>query len=182
MPIHVGRRVSKEGWISFETDVHLTKTRRNIYERCVPCLERLRDQLLAGKREIELKEAFNCWKITAVLDNLEQCERILLEYQKQYPEHYVYGKYGTGRPESPTRVVSFHTDKRSNRNLICLRLKLIVKNMNLQSRVFISRACANIYAELLGDWKSWKKVSPIKNPAKIPYLIDKINRMLYYTS
>ncbi len=182
MSIHVGRRISKEGWISFETDIHLTKTRRNIYERCLPCLERLREQLISGKGDIELLEAFNCWKITAVLDSMEQCEQVMLEYQRRYPDHYVYGKYGTGNKESPTRVISFHTDTEKERDIIFRRLKIAAAQITPVSRVFISRACANVYAELLGDWKFWSRVTTIKKRGIVPDLINRINRMLYYTS
>ncbi len=181
MAIHVGKRSSREGWISFESDPHLSKTKSNIYAKCFPCLTGLREQLLAGKKEIVLKEALSCWKITVVLENIRECEEVLESYQERYPDCHVYGKYGTGRPESNTKVVSFHAENEKERDLVLIRLQGVAGEIIPKAVIFISRACAGVYAELLGDWKSWKKTNPVKNSEKIPQLIERLNKMLYYT-
>ena len=179
--IYVGRRASKEGWVSFESDPHLRKTKANVYERCVPCLERLRNQLMEGRREVELVEALHCWKVTAVLRDVEECLRLLQLYSERYPDHYVWGKFGTGRPQAPTRVVVFHAESEAERDLLLERVRRCAREIRPDVPVFVSRACANVYAELLGDWREWGPVTPIRRPEKVPELIQRLNRMLYYT-
>ncbi|MEJ2096358.1 MAG: hypothetical protein P8Y38_04280 [Deltaproteobacteria bacterium] len=68
-------------WVSFESDPKLVKTRANIYGRCLPCIQNLYFQLQAGREEIELGNAFNCWKVTAVLKDLDQCLALLANWE-----------------------------------------------------------------------------------------------------
>ncbi len=157
----------------------MKRTKRDIYGRCVPCLESLRSQLIQGKNEVELTYPLNCWKITAVLESMEECELLLVKYSEKYPEDFVYGKYGTGRPDAPTRVVVFHTQNPKERDLIHSRLKEILKEMGKEAKIEISRGCASIHGVLFGDWRNWKKKMVIKDKEVAKRILEKITRMLY---
>jgi uncharacterized protein YijF (DUF1287 family) len=77
-------RNSRDNWVSFESDPKLRVTKGNIYSRCVPCITNLYQQLQAGKEEIELKEAYHCWKVVAVLKDKEVCLEVLREYEESF--------------------------------------------------------------------------------------------------
>ncbi|HLD30126.1 MAG TPA: hypothetical protein VJC03_07265, partial [bacterium] len=85
--IFLDRRVwsdSRDNWVSFESDPKLEVTKRNIYGRCVPCITNLYEQLKEEKEEIELKEAYQCWKVVAVLKDKEECLEVLNEYEEHF--------------------------------------------------------------------------------------------------
>jgi len=52
--------------------------------------------------------------------------------------------------------------------------------VNPNSEVFYKRACANLYYDLLGDWREWKEVIKIKNPGIRSVLIERIKKLLYW--
>jgi len=52
--------------------------------------------------------------------------------------------------------------------------------VNPDSKVFYQRACANLYYDLLGDWKDWEEVARIKNPDIRSALIERIKKLLYW--
>ncbi len=88
-----------ESWVSFESDPRLRVTKKNIYGRCVPCITNLYHQLQEQKDEIELKEAYRCWKIVAILKDKEECLEVLTEYEENFLEdHSVRGKFGSSQP------------------------------------------------------------------------------------
>ena len=105
-------------WVSFESDPHLKKTKGSIYGRCLPCIQNLYFQLKEGRTEIALGPAYNCWKTTAVLKNLDACLLLLSEFERRFQGGHVYGKFGSGRPDSESRVVVFHTEDESQRDKI----------------------------------------------------------------
>jgi len=85
--IYLDRRVwrnSRDNWVSFESDPKLRVTKTNIYGRCVPCITNLYQQLREGKEEIELKEAYHCWKVVAVLKDREECLEVLKGYEENF--------------------------------------------------------------------------------------------------
>ena len=102
--IYVDHKSSRQGyWTSFESGPHLTIAKRNIYGRCVPCMENLLDQLVEGRGEIELKQAFDCWKVVAVLNDEKECLAALERYGQRSPaSRYVCGKIGS-KEESGTK-------------------------------------------------------------------------------
>jgi hypothetical protein len=55
-----------------------------------------------------------------------------------------------------------------------------VGKVNPDAKVFCQKACANLYDELLGDWKEWKEVTKIKHPNIRPTLIERIKKLLYW--
>lgn len=182
--IYLDKRVwrnSRDNWVSFESDPKLGVTKSNIYGRCVPCITNLYQQLQEGKEEIELKEAYQCWKVVAVLKDKEECLELLREYEENFlGNHYVKGKFGSSLPTKPTKVLMFHIENEEERDRILKELQTCVEKVNPQAKVFYQRACANLYYDLLGDWKDWKEVTRIKNPEVRPMLLERIKKLLYW--
>jgi hypothetical protein len=174
-------RDAGDNWISFESDPKLRVTKKNIYGRCVPCMTSLYQQLQEGKDEVELREAYHCWKVVAVLKDKEECLEVLREYEENFlRDHYVKGKFGSSQPTRPTKVLMFHTEDEVERDRLLEELRACLQKVNPMASVFYQRACANLYYDLLGDWKEWKEVTRIKNPDIRPALLGKIKKLLYW--
>jgi hypothetical protein len=174
---------NKPFWVSFESDPRLKKTRSNIYGRCLPCIQNLYFQLKAGDTEIHLGTAFNCWKVTAVLKDLEQCLLLLDRFQSLFPSGHVYGKFGSGRPDTVTKVVVFHTENESERDRIQKSLKHCFLEMALPEKgILISRACAVLYENILGDWRTWRPMTPILYPERVKKHLERIKKILFWSA
>jgi hypothetical protein len=174
-------RNSRDNWVSFESDPNLRITKRNIYSRCVPCMTNLYQQLQAGNDEIELKEAYQCWKVVAVLKDKEECLEVLREYEENFlGDHYVKGKFGSSQPSKTSKVLMFHIEDKGEKDRLFQELQACVKKVNSDAKVFCQKACANLYHDLLGDWKDWKEVTRIKNPNVRPILLERIKKLLYW--
>lgn len=168
-------------WVSFESDPKLKKTRSNIYGRCLPCIQNLYFQLQAGCTEIRLGTAFNCWKVTVILNDLDQCLVLLDCFQSMFPTGHVYGKLGSGRKDSETRVVVFHTENENERDRIRQSLKQCLAEMELPERILISRACAVLYENLLGDWQTWQPRTAIRYPERVKDHLERIKKILFWS-
>jgi hypothetical protein len=175
-------RNSRDNWVSFESDPKLRVTKTNIYSRCVPCITNLYQQLEEGKEEIELKEAYHCWKVVAVLKDKEECLEVLREYEENFlGDHYVKGKFGSSLPAKPTKALMFHIEDEGERDRILKELQTCVQRVNPEAKVFYQRACTNLYYDLLGDWRDWEEVTPIKNPHVRSVVLERIRKLLYWT-
>ena len=168
-------------WISFESDPRLTKTKKDIYGKCLPCIQNLYHQLQKRKSEITLTTAFDCWKIAAVLSSIDECLELLQRFEEGFLRGHVYGKMGSGIPKSDTRVVVFHTESEKERDQIYEYLQACAPQVNPKAKVFISRACAVLYEDILGDWREWKQTTPIRNPENVTKILERIKRILYYS-
>jgi hypothetical protein len=174
-------RDSEDNWVSFESDPKLKITKGNIYGRCVPCIANLYQQLQDGKEEIELKEAYQCWKVVAVLKDREECLEVLKEYEENFlQDHFVKGKFGSSQPSKSSKVLMFHIEDEEEKDRLLKELEACAHKVNPGGKVFCQKACANLYYELLGDWKEWKEVAKIKNPEIRPALIERIKKLLYW--
>ena len=174
-------RNSRDNWISFESDPKLRVTKGNIYGRCVPCITNLYQQLQAGKEEIELKEAYQCWKVVTVLKDGEECLEVLREYEENFlGDHHVKGRFGSSQPSTSTKVLMFHTEDEGERDRLFKELQTCVQKVNPDSKVFYQRACANLYHDLLGDWRDWKEVTKIRNLDIRQNLLERIKKLLYW--
>ena len=174
-------RDSKENWVSFESDPKLRLTKQNIYGRCVPCITNLYQQLQEGKDEIELGEAYHCWKVVAVLKDKDECLEVLKEFEETFlGEHAVRGKFGSSQPSASSQVLMFHTEDEGERDRLLGELRVCAEKVNPESNVFCQRACTTLYDELLGDWKGWSRVTRVRNPEVRLMLIERIRKVLYW--
>ena len=178
--IYLGDKSSRQGyWTSFESSPYLTVTRKNIYGRCVPCIESLLNQLAEGKQAIGLNQAFDCWKVVAVLDDETECLKVLAAYeQKPFSAPHVRGRFGSKEKEGKKAVI-FHADNREERDLILTDLKQCVGQVKPDAQVFFSRACAYLQGQVLGDGSDWEKVTPVKHPENIAEVIRRCRKSLY---
>ena len=179
--IYLGRIPHSETgtfWVSFESDPRLSRNKANIYGRCLPCIQRLYDQLRAGRTVIELGTAFTCWKITAVVENLDQCLILLSEFEKRFPGGHVYGKLGSGRTATATKVVVFHADDETERDRLKAALAHCLTAMGIDSEVLISRGCAILYEPILGRWDTWQTRTPIRHPERVPAHIKRLKTIM----
>ena len=166
-------------WVSFESDPGLTRTKANIYGRCLPCIENLYDQLQSGCREIQLRDAYHCWKIAAVVKDIDECLKLLSVFETRFPGGHVYGKFGSGRTDTTTKVVVFHAEDAVERDRIQAALKICLFEINPKREIMISRACAVLYENILGDWRDWQPATPIKCPENIPKQLETIKKILH---
>lgn len=179
--IYLGRIPHNETgtfWVSFESDPHLSRNKANIYGRCLPCIRNLYDQLKAARTVIDMGPAFHCWKITAVLENLDQCLILLSEFEKRFPVGHVYGKIGSGRAGTTTKVTVFHADDETERDRLKPALGQCLTVMGLDVDVLISRGCAVLYEPILGDWRAWQATTPIRFPERVPAHIQRLKRIM----
>jgi hypothetical protein len=166
-------------WVSFESDPAMKVTKANIYGRCLPCIQNLYEHLQAGRQEIKLGTAFHCWKITAVVRDLDEAMELLTEFEKRFPQGHVYGKIGNGRPGAATTVVVFHADNEAERDRLKDNLTQCLESRDIGLPVQISRGCAVLYHDILGDGRDWLPVTEIKNPEKTAPLLKRIKDLLY---
>jgi hypothetical protein len=167
-------------WVSFESDPAMKVTKANIYGRCLPCIQNLYEHLQAGRQEIKLGTAFQCWKITAVVQDLDEAVTLLTEFEKRFPQGHVYGKIGNGRPGAKTTVVVFHGENEAERDRLKDQLTQCLEAGDVGLLpVQVSRGCAVLYHDILGDGKDWQPVTAIKNPENMAPLLQKIKDLLY---
>jgi len=48
--------------------------------------------------------------------------------------------------------------------------------------VEVSRACAVLYADILGDWREWQPVTPVKHPERVEALMQRIKKALFWAA
>lgn len=178
--IYVGDKSSKQGyWTSFESNMYLAVTRKNIYQQCVPCIENLLDQLVDGKQLLELNQAFDCWKVVALLDDEIECLELLQVYEERFLSvPGVRGRFGS-REQEGKKAVIFHTDSKEERDIILWDLKRCVIEVKPQAEVFFTRACTSLHGQVLGDGSDWNRITPIKHPDNIAEVIKRCRKSLY---
>lgn len=177
MPIHLGKSRSREGWLSFETDAYLSKTKQRLFQRCLPCLTGLLEQLKAGVERIELREAWTCWKVTLITSDDAECLRILEAFGERFPDEPVLGKIGGGVGRSTCAVI-FHAESKERADELSSLLAEVAEG-SPGRRVFLSRACGNPYEHLLGPWQAWERSTPIRNPGRVPEVKENLVKSLY---
>jgi hypothetical protein len=172
---------SKVKWVSFESNPRLDMTRKNIYGKCVPCIASLYEQLKMGKEEVDLGAAYNCWKVVAILGSLDECLELLSVFEKMFlKKRHIMGRFGSGDERKPTKVIVFNAANAKDRDRLLGELKICAEKTGLKVDIFSHRGCAELYHELLGDSKDWKKTEKIKNTEVVPYILDRIQKMLYW--
>ncbi len=168
-------------WVSFESSAGLEATRKDIYGKCVPCITNLYDQLKEGSREIRLGRAFRCWKVVAVVDDERQCLEVLQEFEKRFLEdRRLKGRFGSVDPARTTKVIVFNVQDETERRRLFREVRTCAHAVNPRSTVSYHRACAELYHDLLGDWRRWRETQPVKRPELAGALLEKIRKMLYW--
>ncbi|HAR95229.1 MAG TPA: hypothetical protein DCR97_04605 [Deltaproteobacteria bacterium] len=168
-------------WVSFETSPNLQATRSDIYGRCVPCITSLYEQLKEGRKDIELGLAFSCWKVVVVLESMEECIRLLEEFERRFlDDRTLKGRFGSVDETKNTRVLVINATTERDRDRLYAELQECAKMINPTAPVFFHRGCAELYHAILGDWRRWKRREAIRKPEEIPALMDRIRKMLYW--
>jgi len=141
----------------------------------------LYEQLMAGKMEIELGSAFFCWKIVVLMKDSDECMMFLSEFEKDIPEDmYIKGRFGSGDASKDTKVIVFNTENETEKNLLYDALKTCAVRIKPEPQVIYHKACADLYHELLGNWRQWSKTATIKNPAMVKPIVERIRKVLYW--
>lgn len=166
-------------WVSFESDPSLKTTKANIYGRCLPCIQNLYEQLQAGKKAINLNQAYHCWKITAVVPGLDECLALLSEFEKRFPVGHVYGKFGSGRQDIRTKAVVFHAHSEVEKEQLRAALEQCLPCIEGSGPLQISRGCAALHHDLFGNGEDWQPVTPIRHPENVKKLLERVKNILY---
>jgi len=187
------RNVNKGYWMSFENHPRLMETKRSIYVRCVPCLEKLLNQLEGAPSNLILEEPLNCWKVVVTLDNEEEALSLLEAYQEKKNAQEksaqeigktpgtiqsLRGRMGTNDKKSPGLALIFHLHDEDQRDELLADLEKLARRINPQSRIFIERGCGDLYGKLCGKWEKWQPETPIENPTILPVIREKVAKLL----
>lgn len=174
------RNVNKGYWMSFENHPRLEETKKKIYSRCVPCLEKLYLQLQQAPTELTLEEPLSCWKVVAVMESEEECLELLEAYQEEkLPiSKSLRGRIGTRDKEIPGIAMIFHIHDEEQRDELFADLKRLAEGLNSKVSLFIERGCGDLYGALCGDWRKWQEKTPIKDTSLLPAIKEKVAKLL----
>jgi hypothetical protein len=171
----------KAKWVSFEDTQGLKETKKDIYGKCVPCITNLYEQLKDNKTEIDLGPALKCWKVVVVLRSMEECVELLFELEKDLPDDVkVKGRFGSVDESKTTKVIVFNVSGVLQRKKLYEMLQDCAPQVNPGAEITYHRGCVELYHELFGDWKAWKKKETIKKPEAVSALIDRIRKVLFW--
>jgi hypothetical protein len=76
----------------------------------------------------------------------------------------------------------FHAEDETARDQVRERLETCVPEVNKNGEVQVSRACAVLYGEILGDWREWQPVTELKYPERVDALIERIRKTLFWAT
>lgn len=177
--IYINPKMSKRGgWTSFESDPHLRKTKKNLHQRCLPCIKNLYEQLSDGKQRIDLGLAYECWKVVAVLESIAECLDVLEVYRDQFlPDRYIRGRYGS-KDGGGTQAIVMNAETAAERDQLMKEMQSCLAKLGLQRNLFFSKGCADPYERLLGPWKEWKRRTPIRFNQNRKPVIEQLERVL----
>ena len=168
-------------WVSFESTAALKNTKKDIYGKCVPCITNLYEQLKEGRSKIRLGRAFTCWKIVAVMDDEQQCMEVLEAFEKRFlGSRHLKGRFGSADAAKTTKVIVFNVEGEEERKRLFQEIEACAEAVNAHSTVSYHKACADLYHDLLGDWRYWKETEMIKRPELVDVLLERIRKMLYW--
>ncbi len=125
--IYLNPRFSKkDGWTSFESDPHLRNTKRAVHQRCLPCIKSLYQQLIEGKKSIDLGTAYDCWKVVVVMETTEECLNVLEIYRDRFlPDRYIRGRYGGKAVSSAQAIVVMAENELERDNFVKVPFELL---------------------------------------------------------
>lgn len=168
----------KDGWTSFESDPYLRNTRRAIHQRCLPCIKSLYQQLMDGKKSIDLGAAYDCWKVVLVLETAGECLNVLEMYRDKFlPDRYIRGRYG-GKDGSSTKAIVVVAENERERDRLFDEMNSCLSMMGLKRPIFYSKGCADPYEKVLGPWKNWQRQTPIRHDDNVESVIYGLDQLL----
>lgn len=171
----------KAKWVSFEDVQGLKETKKDIYGKCVPCITNLYEQLKDGSTVVDLGPAFTCWKVIVVMKSMEECVDLLAELEGVLNDDIkVKGRFGSVDETKETKVIVFNVSGESQRKKLLKILQDCSQRINPQARITYHRGCVELYHELFGDWKLWKKTACVKKPEAIQHVIQRIRTVLFW--
>lgn len=174
------RDINKGFWISFENHPRLKETKNTIYERCVPCLEKLYAQLQSSTRELKLEEPLNCWKVVLTVNCIDEGLALLELFQDRYfpVKETVRGRLGTRDRESTHIAIIFYLHEEKLRDKLLADLKEIAGAVTSGHGLYFERGCGDIYMPLCGDWEKWQESTPIADFSAVPVIKEKVAKLL----
>lgn len=138
----------------------------------------LYEALKDGARTIDLRHAWDCWKVTVVVADEAACLRILEAFGERFPSEPVRGKLG-GAVGRTTAALIFHTRTRRRRDELGELLSGVLADTCPEARPAISRGCSNPYERLLGPWQGWSRTCPVLHPERVAEVRESLRQSLY---
>jgi hypothetical protein len=182
--LHIDKGYFAKGgkrWVSFETSPHLENTKAGIYGRCAPCIMNLYEQLREGRTELRLGAAYQCWKIVVLVRDVEECIDFLDAFEKEFlGDAQVKGRFGSGDEDRETKVIVFNAEGEEEKDRLYRQVEACAARVNPRWRVSFHRACAELYHDLLGDWRVWKEEETIKRPEMVEPVLRRIKKALFW--
>lgn len=171
----------KAKWVSFEDTRDLKETKKDIYGKCVPCIMNLYEQLEDGKTEVDLGPALKCWKVVVVFDSMEECVDLLSELEKSLNDDVkVKGRFGSVDDTKTTKVIVFNISGVIQRKKLFKIVQDCSQRINPRAAISYHRGCVELYHELFGDWRTWKKAAVVQRPEAIQPIIQRIRKVLFW--
>ena len=90
------------------------------------------------------------------------------------------GRFGSADAAKATRVIVFNVEGEKERKRLFQEIEACAEAVNAGSTVSYHRACAELYHDLLGDWRRWKETETVKRPELVDVLLERIRKMLYW--
>ena len=78
-------------------------------------------------------------------------------------------------------MVVFHAEDEATRDKVRGRVEVCIQEVNKEAEIFVSRACAVLYEEILGDWRDWQPVTHIRHPERRGPLLERIRKVLFWS-
>jgi hypothetical protein len=177
--IYLGRRASREGWVSFDSDPGLRETKARLQGDCLPCLTGLLEQLRGGADRIALGPAWDCWKVIALLPGEDEALELLGSFGDAHPGERVRGKVGRGGADRRNWALIFHTRTEENRDRLLALLREVAARRSPVPQIFCSRGCGRPYQDLLGPWEEWEPTTPVRHPQRVARIMAALRESLY---
>ena len=131
--------------------------------------------------EIDLGNAYSCWKVAVVTKSDEECIELLTEFETLFlDDRTIKGRFGSGDMDKDTRVIIFNAESEQEKDRLLSELKVCMKERDIHGNISFHRGCAGFHHELLGNWRTWKKRQPVVRPELIDTTIEKIKKALYW--
>lgn len=155
-------------WFSFDTDPEFRNGNAYSQKYCTPCMQNLLMRILSARdgEPIDLGYAWQCWKPVMVLNGVEtpkEARGILEANQDLFlPEEMpISGKIG-GSKEPGTQALIMYARDIESACVLEEGLRDFAARAHPDSEILTAMACEPIHGLLFGDWRDWKKETPLR--------------------